>query len=83
MAADSHERMNPITAVRAVTAGVDLKLNGVYPRAIRVGTSGTLTIQGVDDAEAVQIVVNAGFWDPTAVKMVTAVGTAADVRVGY
>lgn len=87
MPADTHERIFGITSIRAVTPAdnVDLRLDGVYPRAVYCGGTGNIAVIGVDDTTAVTLTgVAAGVWHPICVKAINATNTTATtIVVGY
>jgi len=89
MAADTHERIFGLTALRAVTPGAGnnlaISLNGVsvYPRAIYLSASADVVLTGVDDTSSVTLTALAGgMWHPICAKSITSVSTGT-ATVGY
>ncbi len=94
MTVQTHEALYGLTAFRSVALNTDLAIpvipadaNGrkAYPRGLLLGTSGNVTLVGVDDDPASPVTLTnlqAGVWHPICAKIITAT-TGANLVVGY
>jgi len=79
------EQTRPSGTIRAVTKSdtVDVdKINGMWPRALLVGTAGTATVIDATGATATSIPLQAGY-NPISVRRVLNTGTASDIWALY
>jgi len=90
MAADSIERLYAVTQMRSVNGGAAVsaltlvpQINGIYPRAIYVGSSGNIVGTAPEDDTSVTLTgLASGIWHPFSLKSIAS-STATGILLGY